>query len=100
MNRRVVITGLGAVSGLGLNVPAFWQELEAGRSGIRPFDLPIKNVKTSVAAPVPGFDSEKYFTAEELSLLELMSRISLEQFMCLIIQTLIKSRKFKCTAKV
>lgn len=39
MNHRTVITGLGAVSGLGLNVPAFWQKLETGRSGIRPFDL-------------------------------------------------------------
>jgi len=76
MNHRVVITGLGAVSGLGLNVPTFWQELETGRSGIRPFDLPINNVKTSVAAPVRGFDPEKYFTAEELPLLDKFSQFA------------------------
>jgi len=56
MTHRAVITGLGAVSGLGVDVPAFWQALETGRSGIRPFDLPIENVKTVVAAPVPEFD--------------------------------------------
>lgn len=39
MNHRAVITGLGTISGLGLNLSAFWQELEAGRSGIKPFDL-------------------------------------------------------------
>ena len=76
MNRRVVITGLGAVSGLGLDVPAFWQALETGRSGIRPFDLPIENVKTSVAAPVPGFDQDKYFTAEELPILDKFSQFA------------------------
>ena len=76
MNHRTVITGLGAVSGLGLNVPAFWQKLATGRSGIRPFDLPIKNVKTSVAAPVPGFDPDKYFTAEELPFLDMFSQFA------------------------
>jgi nodulation protein E len=76
MSHRVVITGLGTVSGLGASVPSFWQELTAGRSGIRPFDLPIENVKTSVAAPVRGFDPEKYFTADELPLLDKFSQFA------------------------
>ncbi len=76
MNPRIVITGLGAVSGLGLNVPVFWQELAAGRSGIRPFDLPIQNVKTAVAAPVPGFDPEEYFSSEELPFLDVFSQFA------------------------
>jgi 3-oxoacyl-[acyl-carrier-protein] synthase II len=39
MRRRVVITGLGTVNPLGLDVPQFWQGLLAGRSGIGPITL-------------------------------------------------------------
>ena len=35
MSRRVVITGLGAVSGLGLGVGTLWEGLVAGRSALR-----------------------------------------------------------------
>ena len=35
MRRRVVITGLGVVTSLGENVPEMWENLCAGRSGIR-----------------------------------------------------------------
>ena len=76
MNSSTVITGLGAISSLGLNVSAFWHELKSGHSGIRPFDLAIKNVKTSVAATVSGFDPEKYFTANELPLLDKFSQFA------------------------
>ena len=34
-NRRVVVTGVGAVSPLGLDVEQTWQALIAGRSGVR-----------------------------------------------------------------
>ena len=74
MNRRVVITGLGAVSSLGLNATSFWHALEAGRSGIRPFDLPIKGTKNIVAATIPGFDPDNYFSANDHSLLDLFSQ--------------------------
>ena len=33
---RVVITGMGAVSPLGLDVPTLWQGIKEGRSGIGP----------------------------------------------------------------
>jgi 3-oxoacyl-[acyl-carrier-protein] synthase II len=53
---RVVVTGLGAITPLGLGVDAFWSGLTAGRSGIRtiehfdPSDLDVK-----IAGEVPGF---------------------------------------------
>ena len=36
--RRVVITGMGAISALGRNAPEFWSALSKGRSGIRPIE--------------------------------------------------------------
>ena len=36
---RVVVTGLGAVTPLGHDVPAFWDGLKSGTDGIRPVEL-------------------------------------------------------------
>jgi 3-oxoacyl-[acyl-carrier-protein] synthase II len=47
MNRRVVITGLGVVSSIGIGWRQFWDGLIAGRSGI---------------SPVSSFDTRDYFT--------------------------------------
>ena len=76
MNKRVVITGLGTISGLGLNVTAFWDALKAGRSAIRPLDPPMENVKISLGATVPDFDPENYFSSGELSLLDRCSQLA------------------------
>ena len=76
MNHRVVITGLGAVSGLGLNVTAFWDGLKAGRSAIRPLDPAMENVRISLGATVPDFDPENNFSSNELSLLDRCSQLA------------------------
>ncbi len=53
---RVVVTGIGAMTPLGIGVDALWEGLVAGRSGIRPIsgfdasDLPVR-----IAGEVPGF---------------------------------------------
>ncbi len=56
-NRRVVVTGLGAVTPLGLSASATWEALAAGRSGIGPitrFDASACPVQ--IAGEVKGFD--------------------------------------------
>lgn len=64
--RRVVITGMGAVTVLGLNAPATWQALQAGRSGIGPITqfnpgtLPVR-----IAGEVKGFDPLQFLEAKE-----------------------------------
>ncbi|MFP4200387.1 MAG: beta-ketoacyl-ACP synthase II [Clostridia bacterium] len=66
MNRRVVVTGLGVVSPLGLDTPTFWQNLLEGRSGVGaitkfdPSDLAVK-----IAAEVRGFDPTDYIDRKE-----------------------------------
>ncbi len=57
MKRRVVVTGLGVVSPVGLNVPDFWTNLIAGKSGvdyITYFDTTLYDTK--FAAELKGFD--------------------------------------------
>ncbi len=76
MNHRVVITGLGTISGLGKNTAAFWDGLKAGRSAIRPLDPAMENVKISIGATIPDFDPENYFSPGELSLLDRCSQLA------------------------
>jgi nodulation protein E len=76
--RRVAITGLGAVSALGIGVPALWDALVAGRSGIRlitKFDTSAYLAK--VAAEVPEFSFERYFDETELELLDPFTQYAL-----------------------
>ena len=75
-HRRVVITGVGTVSGLGLNATAYWDELKAGRSAIKPLDLNIDSVRMTLGATVPTFDPEKYFSTDELSILDRYSQFA------------------------
>jgi 3-oxoacyl-[acyl-carrier-protein] synthase II len=62
MNNRVVITGLGCVSPLGLDVESTWQAALTGQSGagrITHFDP--SEYKTQIAAEVKDFDPQDYF---------------------------------------
>ena len=74
--RRVVITGLGAISGLGLNASEFWKNLVAGHSAIKLLDPPMAGVKIKIGAAVPEFDPEEYFTLDELTLLDRHSQLA------------------------
>ena len=57
MRRRVVVTGLGTVNPLGLNVPQYWQGLLAGNSGIAPIALfDTARFKVKFAGEVKGFN--------------------------------------------
>jgi nodulation protein E len=71
-----VITGLGAVSGLGLNASAFWTSLIAGRSAIRPLNPPIADTNITLGARVPDFDPADYFSPDVLTLLDPFSQLA------------------------
>jgi nodulation protein E len=76
--RRVAITGLGAVSALGVGVPAFWNGLLAGRSGVRRITLCDANTLASpIAAEVPDFDAARWMATDRLSLLDRFSQFAL-----------------------
>ena len=64
--RRVVITGLGTLNPLGNNVPATWESVKAGRSGIGPITLfDATDYETRIAGEVKGFDPVAHFGRKE-----------------------------------
>jgi len=76
MNRRVLITGLGAISGLGLDVSTFWNNLKGGQSAIKPLDPPMEGVKIAIASTIPDFDSTQYFSSDQLTILDRYSQLA------------------------
>lgn len=74
MEKRVVITGMGAVTPLGSTVDTFWDGLKNGVCGIdyiKKFDT--TDYKVKIAAEVKGFDAEQYVTKKDLKRNDLVS---------------------------
>jgi nodulation protein E len=65
--RRIVVTGMGAVSAAGIGAPALWQAARDGRScvGEARFARPYRG-RIRIAAQVQDFDPASYLTAVEL----------------------------------
>ncbi len=76
MSRRVMITGLGVVSGFGLSTEEFWQGISNGRCAIKPLP-PQDNLNITLGATLPEYDESELFSAEELPLLDRFSQLSI-----------------------
>ncbi len=66
MKRRVVVTGLGAITPIGNNVGDFWKSLIAGKSGIEKityFDVEAYDAK--IAGQVKDFNAENFLSKKE-----------------------------------
>ena len=75
MSRRVVVTGLGAVTPIGLNVEEFWngiKEEKIGFTEITKFDA--SEYKCKVAAEVKDFDAKNYLDFKVAKRMELFSQ--------------------------
>ena len=65
--RRVVVTGLGLVSPVGIGVEESWSALVAGKSGVAPITLfDASTFPTKIAAEVKGFDPSKFMDRKEV----------------------------------
>ena len=76
--KRVVVTGLGAITPLGNTVSEFWNNIVAGKSGaaaITKFDT--SKFKTNFAAEVKDFDVEAYIDKKEVKKYDLYTQYAI-----------------------
>jgi nodulation protein E len=81
---RVVISGVGVISALGLNHQEFWQSLVNGQSGIGPIPLGVgpaaemgmDQVRFKNGAVVPRYDPEAYFGRKNLTFMDRFAQFS------------------------
>ncbi len=75
---RVVITGIGAITPLGLTLPELWDGLLAGRSGIgRITQFDASALPCQIAGEVKGFDPAKYINIKEARRMARCSQLAL-----------------------
>jgi nodulation protein E len=74
----LVITGLGAVAGNGVNVPDFWSSVLAGQTAIRPWRESVGKLEVSgLAAPAAGFVAEDHFDPRRLRFLDRFAQMGI-----------------------
>ena len=76
--RRVVVTGLGAITPVGNNVKEFWKGLINGKNGVGPITrFDSTNYKTHFAAEVKGYDPLEYFDRKDVRKYDLYAQFAL-----------------------
>jgi len=76
--RRVVVTGLGALTPLGPSVDAFWDGLLSGESGAGPITkFDPSDVRSKIACEVEGFDPSTYLDDKQIDRQDLFSQYGL-----------------------
>lgn len=78
MLKRVVITGIGALTPIGNNVPDFWESILAGKSGagiITRFDASL--FRTQVACELKDYDPKAHFDRSEIKRTDLFTQYAL-----------------------
>lgn len=68
MNRRVVVTGIGVVSSIGIGVDDFWKALTAGKSGISEISsFSTSEFPTHRGGEIKNFQPERFISKENIS---------------------------------
>ena len=81
MASRVVITGLGVISPIGIGVSEFWKSALTGRSGVTAIPslgwVPMSDYRSRVAGQVHNFSPEQYLTATQASRVDRYAQFAL-----------------------
>jgi 3-oxoacyl-[acyl-carrier-protein] synthase II len=76
--KRVVVTGLGALTPIGNNVEAYWQGLKEGKSGSAPITyFDTEKFKTKFACELKGYDPMDFFDRKEARKLDRFAQYAL-----------------------
>lgn len=77
MKRRVVVTGIGAVTPVGNDIDSTWEAIKAGKHGFAPItSFDTENFKCKLAAEVKGFDPELHMDKKAARRMEQFSRFA------------------------
>ena len=78
MTRRVVVTGVGLVSPLGIGTEANWQALCAGRSGIGPITrFDASQYSARIAGEVKGFDPLQFIEKKDVKKMDVFIQLAI-----------------------
>ena len=78
MNRRVVITGMGAVSSFGCGADRLWRSIKQGKSGISRIErVDVSDLPTQVGAEVKDFDPSQFLEKKELKRMDRFAQFAL-----------------------
>jgi 3-oxoacyl-[acyl-carrier-protein] synthase II len=76
--RRVVVTGMGAVTPIGIGLTDFWEGLISGRNGVAPITkFDTEKFDTKFAAEVKNFDAGDYLEKKEIRRLDPFNQFAL-----------------------
>src|ERR671931_1617698 len=76
--RRVVVTGIGLVSSLGIGTDANWEALCAGRSGIGPITrFDASQFSARIAGEVKGFDPLQFVDKKDVKKMDVFIQFAL-----------------------
>lgn len=77
MNARVVVTGLGLITPLGIGVKPTWENILAGRSGIGPItSFDPTGFDTTIAGEIKDFKPEQFLTPKEIKRMDRFTQIA------------------------
>jgi 3-oxoacyl-[acyl-carrier-protein] synthase II len=75
MRRRVVITGTGVISSLGIGTEKFWESIKSGKSGICNIErVDVSDLPTKVAAEIKDFDPALFIERKEIKRMDRFSQ--------------------------
>jgi 3-oxoacyl-[acyl-carrier-protein] synthase II len=79
MSRRVVVTGLGAITPVGNDVEHTWEALKAGQSGIEHItQFDTSDLQTQFAGEVKGFDAQERFGRKEARRMDRVTQFAMD----------------------
>ncbi len=79
MTRRVVVTGIGPITPIGIGRDAFWEGLRSGRSGVRRVDdrVDLDGIDVKIGAPVVDFDPVQFVDPKQARRIDRSAQLAL-----------------------